>query len=87
MLNMLFCDATGKRRLFIECDDRGVCVAPQLVAALETMERDEKGRAEHEEKNVRHDKSDLPASLGYALWVFEKESALAIRADIRKGIS
>jgi hypothetical protein len=87
MLNMLFCDAAGKRRLFIECDDRGVCVAPQLVAALETMERDEKGRAEHEEKNVRHDKSDLPASLGYALWPFEKESALAIRADIRKGIS
>jgi len=87
MVNTLFCDATGRRRLFIECDDRGVSVAPQLVSALETMERDDKGRPEHEEKNVRHDKSDLPASLGYALHAFEKEAALALRAEIRKGIS
>jgi hypothetical protein len=86
MVNMLFCDASGRRRLYIECDDRGVPVAPQLVAALETMERDDKGRAEHEEKNVRHDKSDLPAALGYALHAFEKESALALRAEIRKGL-
>jgi hypothetical protein len=86
MLNTLFCNAAGHRRLFIECDDRGVPVAPLLVAALETMERDEKGRAEHEEKNVRHDKSDLPAALGYALWQFEREAATALRTEIKKGL-
>lgn len=86
MLNSLFCNADGKRRLFIECNDRGVPVAPNLVAALETMERDERGRAEHEEKDVRHDKSDLPAALGYGLWPFEKEAAIALRLDIEKGL-
>lgn len=87
VVNTLFCDAAGRRRLFIECDDRGVCVAPQLVSALETMERDEKGRAEHEEKNVRHDKSDLPAALGYGIWPFEKEMAMALRADIKRDLT
>ena len=87
MINTLFCNAAGVRRLFIECDDRGVAVAPLLVSALETMERDELGRAERDEKKVEYDKSDLPASLGYALWPFEKEAALALRAEIRKGIS
>lgn len=86
MVNMLFCDAAGRRRLFIECDDQGKPVAPLLVAALEMMERDDKGRAEHEEKNVRHDKSDLPAALGYALHPYEKESAIAFRADVQKGL-
>lgn len=86
MLNTLFCDAAGRRRLFIECDDRGVSVAPLLVAALETMERDDKGRAEHEEKNVRHDKSDLPAALGYALYPFCKEAAVALRQDISSSL-
>jgi hypothetical protein len=86
MVNTLFCDALGRRRLFIECDDRGVPVAPLLVSALETMERDEKGRAEHEEKHVRHDKSDLPAALGYGLHPFEKESATALRSDIQRGL-
>lgn len=86
VVNTLFCNAEGKRRLFIECDDRGVPVAPLLVAALEQMERDEKGRAEHEEKNVRHDKSDLPAALGYGLWPFCKELAVALQEDIRRAL-
>lgn len=86
VINTLFCDATGRRRLFIECDDKGIPVAPGLVAALETMERDDRGRAEHEEKDVRHDKSDLPAAMGYALWPLEKELAVALRHEIRKGL-
>ena len=86
MINTLFCNAKQQRRLFLECDDRGVCVAPGLLAALETMERDDLGRAEMDEKRVEHDKSDLPAALGYALWNWEKESAIALRADIKKGI-
>jgi hypothetical protein len=86
MLNTLFCDAMGRRRLFLECDDRGVVGAPLLLAALESMERDRLGRPERDEKDVKHDKSDLPAALGYALWPFEKELAIALRADIRKGL-
>jgi hypothetical protein len=86
MLCGLFCDAMGRRRLFVECDDRGTPTAPLLVAALESMERDEKGRAEYEEKDVRHDKSDLPAALGYGLWPWEKEMALGLRDDIQKGL-
>jgi hypothetical protein len=87
ILNTLFCNAEGKRRLFIECDDRGIAVAPKLVEALEVAERDHLGRAERDEKNVKHDKSDLPASLGYAMYPFEQEMALALRAEIKKGIS
>lgn len=86
MLNTLFCDATGRRRLFLECDDHGVPATPLLLAAIETMERDHLGRPEHEEKNVKNDKSDLPAALGYALYFCEKESALALRADIKKSL-
>lgn len=84
MVNTLWCDATGRSRLFLECDDRGQPKTPLLLAAVETMERDHRGRPEHEEKDVRHDKSDLPAALGYALWPFEKELAIALRSDIRK---
>lgn len=84
MVNTLFCNAEGKRRLFIECDDRGVSVAPRLVEALEVMERDALGRPERDEKDVKHDKSDLPAALGYALWPFERESSAALRDDIRR---
>lgn len=87
MVKTLFCNAEGKRRLFLECDDTGKCRTPRLLSALETMERDHLGRAEHEEKNVRHDQSDLPAAMGYLLWPFEKEMALALRADIRKTLA
>jgi hypothetical protein len=87
VLKALFCNAYGKRRLFLECDDRGVCLTPQLLTALETMERDHLGRAEHEEKDVKHDKSDLPAAAGYLLWPFEKELAAVLRAETKKGLS
>lgn len=83
VVNRLF----DKSRLNIECDDRGQPVAPLLVNALESMERDHLGRPEHEEKNVKHDKSDLPAALGYFLWPFEKELAMALRADIRRELT
>jgi len=86
MLNTLFCDAMSRRRLFLECDDRGTPSTPLLLAALESMERDRLGRPEREEKDVKHDKSDLPAALGYALWPFEKELALALRAGIMKAL-
>lgn len=83
VINTLF----EKQRLFLECDDKGTCATPLLMAALETMERDHLGRPEHEEKVVKHDKSDLPAALGYALWPFEKELAIALRVEIQKGLT
>jgi hypothetical protein len=85
MVNRLLCDAAGRRRLFVDIDDQGKPVAPKLVEAFETMERDHRGRAEHEEKDEK-DPTDSPCALGYALWFCEKESATALRADIRKGI-
>jgi hypothetical protein len=86
MVNRLLCDAAGKRRLFIDVDDHGKPVAPKLVEAFETMERDHRGRAEHEAKDEK-DPTDAPCALGYALHPFEKESATQLRNDIRRGLA
>lgn len=85
MVNRLLGDGINPTRLFIDIDEHGRPVAPRLVEAFETMERDHKGRAEHEAKNEK-DPTDAPCALGYALWPWEKESAVTLRADIRKGI-
>ena len=85
MVNRLLCDAAGRRRLFVDMDEQGRPVAPKLVEAFETMERDHRGRAEHEEKDEK-DPTDAPCALGYALHPFERESSTALRADIKKGI-
>ena len=68
----LICAASGKRRLFVNCDDRRQPVAPRLVEALESMERDEGGRAERERKRKGEDRSHWPAALRYALWILEQ---------------
>lgn len=86
IVNTLFCDALGRRRLFLECDTSGNAATPLLLTALESMERDHLGRPERDEKNVLHDKSDLPAALGYALFPFEQELATALRADIKRSL-
>jgi hypothetical protein len=85
MINRLLGDASNPRRLFIDIDEHGKPVAPKLVEAFETMERDHRGRAEHEEKDEK-DPTDSPCALGYALWAFEKESATALRSDIQRGL-
>lgn len=85
MITTLLCDAMGKRRLFIDVDDQGRPVAPKLVEAFETMERDAKGRAEHEAKD-EDDPSDCPAALGYALWPFEKEAAASVRDAVQREV-
>lgn len=86
MVNRLLCDASGRRRLFVDCDEHRRPVAPRLVEAFETMERDERGRAETD-KRLEHDKSDPADALGYALWPWEKEAAREIRAAVRKGVT
>lgn len=72
MVNRLLKSARGEHRLLIDCDDRGVAVAPRLVEALEMSERDERDRAETAEKGSRSDLSHWCASLRYALWPYER---------------
>lgn len=71
MLNRLFCDASGERSLFVDLDENERPVAPKLVNAIESMERDLLNRAETERKGDA-DQSHYPAALGYALWMIEK---------------
>jgi hypothetical protein len=78
MLNRLFRDASGRTRLYVDCDDRRSPAAPKLVEALETSERNDAGVAEWERKDAR-DKSHWPAALAHALWPWEKESLMAHR--------
>jgi hypothetical protein len=85
MMNRLLCDASERRRLFVDCDERGEPVAPKLVEGFEDSERDELGRAEVDRKD-ESDLSDCPAGAAYALWPFEKEAATALREDVRKEI-
>ena len=79
LINTLLCatDARGEvRRLFVLCDDKGVFekginrAVESLVDAFESMERNEAGKAEWEDKD-KTDKSHWPAALGYAVWHLE----------------
>mgnify|MGYP000113665125 CR=1 FL=1 len=85
MVNTLLVDAAGVRRLYVECDDQRRPVAPKLVEAFESMERDERGRIDSD-KRLDRDKSDPPDALGYALWPWEKALASVLRNDIRNQI-
>ena len=71
MVNTLFCNAAGERRLLVACDDRRQPAAPRLVESVEMSERDSDGRADTQRKNVK-DLSHWPAALRYALWTLEK---------------
>jgi hypothetical protein len=73
-------------RLYVDVDERGKPVAPKLVEAFETMERDEKGRSEHEAKDEK-DPTDAPCALGYGLWPWEKEFAASLRTTVRADIT
>lgn len=78
LLNTLLCNVEDDRRLFVLSDDRGQPAAPWLVKALESMERDEAGRAEWENKDST-DLSHWPAAVAFALWSIEKPRLDAIR--------
>jgi hypothetical protein len=77
----LLCNAADERRLFVEVDALGQPVAPRLVRALESSERDLSGKAETQRKN-EHDQSHWPAALRYALWAIERPR-LAAAAGLR----
>jgi hypothetical protein len=85
MVNRLLGDAINPARLFVDVTEDGKPVAQKLVSAFETMERDHKGRAEQEAKDEK-DPTDAPCALGYALHPFEKEAAVQLRNEVRKGL-
>lgn len=84
MVNRLLCDANGVRRLFIAVGEDGRPLAPRLVHAIETSERDAEGKAETQAKN-KHDVSHYLAALRYALWELERPrfSEVAIAGGMR----
>jgi hypothetical protein len=71
LVNTLFCSASNERRLFVARNPDGSPAAPRLVAALESSERDDAGRAENQRKG-KGDVSHWPAALRYALWPIER---------------
>jgi hypothetical protein len=77
VVNALLCSKAGERRLFVEMDERGIPVAPKLVEALESEERDHSGKAETAPKDEQ-DRSHWPAALRYLLWAVERPRLLAI---------
>ena len=71
VIDSLFANAARERRLFVDVDQSGRPIAPKLVDAIESLERDADNRAETEKKGAR-DKSHFAAALGYALWKLER---------------
>ncbi len=71
MVNGLFCNAGGERRLFVACDDRRQPAAPRTVEAIEMGERDGDGNAETQNKD-KHDLSHWTANIRYGLWALER---------------
>lgn len=76
LINSLFLNAAGVRKLMIACDSQRAPCAPQLVKALEMSERDSDGKAETQRKD-KQDMSHWPSALGYALYAIEKPRLLA----------
>lgn len=82
LINTLICDAAGQRRLFVERLPNGAPAAPRLVAAIESSERDDSGRAEvAASKGDRYDQTHWPAGLRYALWAVERPRLQLLRKE------
>jgi hypothetical protein len=79
LVNTLLCDASGNRRVFIDCDDQGQPVAPRLVEALERQQRDAEGKAERVKKGSDADLTHYTCALGYALFPIEKPRIVDVR--------
>jgi hypothetical protein len=80
VVNTLLCSAARQRRLFIALNDRGEPVAPKLVEAFESQERDHRGKAEQQRKDAK-DMSHWPAALRYMLWAVERPRLQRMAAD------
>lgn len=66
MVNSLWCDATGKRRLFVARDGAGKAVAPRLVNSAKLYRYEDVG------KKGPGDLSHYTDDLGYGLYPFER---------------
>jgi len=71
MMNALFEDARGKRRLFVDCDSHRHEACKQLVRSLITMAYDPTGNPEGMKKDYK-DPSHFPASVAYGVFPWEK---------------
>jgi hypothetical protein len=71
MLNALLCDASNKRRLFVDCDAHRLPAAKKLVESFLTQVYDDFGNPENVRKNYS-DPTHWPAALSYGLFPFEK---------------
>lgn len=85
LVQSLLCSYSGERRLYVHCDDRRQPVAPRLVEAFESQERDGNGHPERGRdgrKRKETDYSDLTAALGYAVFGVESRRL----ADASQGV-
>jgi hypothetical protein len=75
LVNRLMRSADDTTRMVVATDDYGGPVAPELVAAFETLQKrpgddNPEGGGPKDERDRTH----APASAGYALWMFEQEA-------------
>jgi hypothetical protein len=82
LVNTLLCAQTAEgetRRMFVACDENGKPLThnpgepERVVDAFESMERNEAGKAEWENKD-RHDKSHWIAAVAYAVFQLERRN-------------
>ena len=83
LLNTLLCNVDNERRLFVLLLEGNKPAAPELVRALETMERNEQGDAEWERKDAS-DLSHWPSAVAFAVWSIEKPRIDAYRNRARQ---
>lgn len=73
MVNALMEDSTGETRLYCATDEEGRELAPTVVMAFETLEKDAAGESERDKKGV-HDITHPAVCVGYGCWPFEREA-------------
>jgi predicted SAM-dependent methyltransferase len=70
MMNALFCDAKGRRRLYLDCDEKGAPKCPELFKSLISMEP-VNGDPEGMKKDYR-DPSHYPAACAFGVFPWER---------------
>ena len=71
MMNTLFEDARGVRRLFIDCDEKTKTPAcPRFAEACMSLQYNEYGEAEKDKKD-KNDRTHTPAAVGYGVFPWE----------------
>ena len=71
MMNSLFKDAKGTRRLFLHCDGNKRPACQKLAEALMSHQYDHAGRPQPARKD-RRDVTHWPDAVGYGLFPFER---------------